>query len=286
MSEAPSNHPTADELRALSLGQLAEAELARVSCPPRRLSRVLPPHRSTGRRRSSAGAAPAKRRPPGRGAGQPGPAPLGGSRVAPGASGPGGRAKRRSGNRAGDSPGPQAGRGLRHPGRGRSRRHGGGVQGAAPGPPPAGGPEDGAGGRVRFPRPGAAVPAGGGAGGAGAAPQHRAGLRDRQLPGPALPGHGVGRGRQPGEPTGRQTLASGRGGLAPRDARPCHPRGPRRRGRPPRPEAGQHPLADRAKAGGRRIKESRAGPDSPPILHPASCRRSPTSDSPGRSRAA
>ena len=31
MSEAPSTHPTADELRALSLGQLAEAELARVS---------------------------------------------------------------------------------------------------------------------------------------------------------------------------------------------------------------------------------------------------------------
>ncbi len=59
--------------------------------------------------------------------------------------------------------------------------------------------------------PGAAVPAGGGAGGAGAAPQHRAGLRDRQLRGPALPGPGVGRGRQPGEPTGRPTLASGRG---------------------------------------------------------------------------
>src|SRR5262249_43074025 len=39
MSEAPSNHPTADELRALSLGQLPEAELARLSahlgaCPP------------------------------------------------------------------------------------------------------------------------------------------------------------------------------------------------------------------------------------------------------------
>ena len=63
------------------------------------------------------------------------------------------------------------------------------------------------------------------------------------LPGPALPGPGVGRGRQPGEPAGRQALASGRGGLAPRDPRPCHPRGTRRRGRPPRPEAGQHPPA-------------------------------------------
>ena len=31
MSEAPLNHPTDEELRALSLGQLAEAELARVS---------------------------------------------------------------------------------------------------------------------------------------------------------------------------------------------------------------------------------------------------------------
>src|SRR5262245_13070771 len=31
MSEAALNHPTADELRALSLGQLAETELARVS---------------------------------------------------------------------------------------------------------------------------------------------------------------------------------------------------------------------------------------------------------------
>ena len=31
MSEAPLNHPTAEELRALSLGQLADAELARVS---------------------------------------------------------------------------------------------------------------------------------------------------------------------------------------------------------------------------------------------------------------
>src|SRR5262249_29843424 len=31
MSEAPLNHPTVEELRALSLGQLTEAELARVS---------------------------------------------------------------------------------------------------------------------------------------------------------------------------------------------------------------------------------------------------------------
>ena len=31
MSEAPPSHPTADELRALSLGQLPEAELARIS---------------------------------------------------------------------------------------------------------------------------------------------------------------------------------------------------------------------------------------------------------------
>src|SRR5262245_715666 len=31
MSEAPSTHPTADELRALSLGRLGEADLARVS---------------------------------------------------------------------------------------------------------------------------------------------------------------------------------------------------------------------------------------------------------------
>jgi anti-sigma factor RsiW len=31
MSEAPLNHPTAEQLRALSLGQLAEAELNRVS---------------------------------------------------------------------------------------------------------------------------------------------------------------------------------------------------------------------------------------------------------------
>src|SRR5262245_47938713 len=31
MPEAPLNHPTAEELRALSLGQLAEAELTRVS---------------------------------------------------------------------------------------------------------------------------------------------------------------------------------------------------------------------------------------------------------------
>jgi anti-sigma factor RsiW len=31
MSEAPLNHPTAEELRALSVGQLTEAELARVS---------------------------------------------------------------------------------------------------------------------------------------------------------------------------------------------------------------------------------------------------------------
>ena len=59
MSETPFNHPTAEELRALSLGQLGEAELARVSAHLARLSRVLPPHRSTGRRRPSAGAAPA-----------------------------------------------------------------------------------------------------------------------------------------------------------------------------------------------------------------------------------
>src|SRR5262249_58387426 len=31
MTEAPLNHPTAEELRALSLGQLTDAELARVS---------------------------------------------------------------------------------------------------------------------------------------------------------------------------------------------------------------------------------------------------------------
>ena len=31
MSETPSTHPTADELRALSLGRLAEAELGHVS---------------------------------------------------------------------------------------------------------------------------------------------------------------------------------------------------------------------------------------------------------------
>ena len=42
----------------------------------------------------------------------------------------------------------------------------------------------------------------------------RAGLRDRNLPGPALPGPRMGRRRQPGESAGRQTLASGRGGRA------------------------------------------------------------------------
>jgi hypothetical protein len=52
--------------------------------------------------------------------------------------------------------------------------------------------EHGAGGRVRFASPGAAVPPGGGTGGADAAPQHRAGLRNRQLPGTALPGTRVG----------------------------------------------------------------------------------------------
>ena len=59
MTEAPLNHPSDEELRALSLGQLAEAELARVSAHLGDCPGVLPPHRSAGHRRSPAGAAPA-----------------------------------------------------------------------------------------------------------------------------------------------------------------------------------------------------------------------------------
>ena len=62
MSEAPLNHPTAEELRALSLGQLADAELARVSahlddCPAccRRIAR-------TAVRRSAGLTSPSRRR--------------------------------------------------------------------------------------------------------------------------------------------------------------------------------------------------------------------------------
>ena len=243
MTEAPLNHPGDEALRALSLGQLTEAELAHVSahlgdCPAccRRidqlatddplLARLQQERRQPGRMSWSARPSVARRFAPCAGRTRPG-RPRG----------------TRPGSRSGDSPRPRAGRGLRHPGRGRARGHGGGVQGAAPGPAPAGRPEDGAGGRVRVPHPGAAVPAGGGAGGAGAAPQHRAGLRDRQLRRPAFPGPGVGRGRQSGEPAGWQALAAGRGGRAHRDPGPCHRRGPRRRRRPPGPEAGNVLLA-------------------------------------------
>ena len=44
MPETLSDHPTAEELRALSLGRLSEADLARPLDPPWRLSRLLPPH--------------------------------------------------------------------------------------------------------------------------------------------------------------------------------------------------------------------------------------------------
>ena len=54
----------------------------------------------------------------------------------------------------------------------------------------------------------AAVPARGRAGGAGAAPQHRPGLRGRRPRRPPLPGDGVGRRRHPGRPDRRRPLAA------------------------------------------------------------------------------
>ena len=75
MSEAPSTHPTADELRALSLGRLGEAELARVSahlgdCPEccRRIDELaaadplLARLQQTAARRDEALVSPARRR--------------------------------------------------------------------------------------------------------------------------------------------------------------------------------------------------------------------------------
>ena len=81
MTEAPLNHPGDEALRALSLGQLAEAELARVSahlgdCPAccRRIDQLATDDRLLARLQQST---TSRRR-----AGQPGPAPLGGPRVA------------------------------------------------------------------------------------------------------------------------------------------------------------------------------------------------------------
>ena len=83
MSEDRLNHPTTDELRALSLGQLAEAELASISahlgeCPEccRRIDQMPVADPLLARLQQSA----ARREEP---LVEPGPATLGGSRAAP-----------------------------------------------------------------------------------------------------------------------------------------------------------------------------------------------------------
>ena len=153
------------------------------------------------------------------------------------------RAANRSGSTECDSSRPQAGRGLRHPGRGRTRRHGGGVQGAAPGPQRLAALKMVLAGEFASPaqelrfRLEAEL---------AARVQHPNIVQVYEIgsyEGRPFLGPRVGRGGQPGEPARRQALASARGGLAHRDAGPCHPRGTRRRSRPPRPEAGEHPAA-------------------------------------------
>ena len=109
MSESPPDHPTADELRALSLGRLAESELARVSahlvdCPDccHRIDQLAAADPLLARLQHSAArqdeslVSPAQRRSAVRALRRGQTAGL--------------RAKRRSGNRIGDHPGPRAGR--------------------------------------------------------------------------------------------------------------------------------------------------------------------------------
>ncbi len=134
-----------------------------------------------------------------------------------------------------------------------------GLPGPAEEPEPGGRPEDDPGRPARLRRGDGAVPARSRGGGQPRPPEHRADLRRRRAPRPALLQHEAGRRRKPGQ--------------AARRVRPRLPvrreadgdRGPRRRPRPrpgvlaPRPQAGQHPPGRPGPAPRDRLRPGQAG---------------------------
>ena len=130
---------------------------------------------------------------------------------------------------------------LRSPAPAGSGRHGRRVRGAPGGPQPLGGAQAGPVGELRHRVGAGAVPQRGRGGRTPRPSAHRADLRGRQPPRPALLQHEADRREQPGQATGRVRRRPPRHGTAGRRHRRGDPSRPPARHPPPRPEAGQHP---------------------------------------------